>query len=159
MSAWVPPVRLARIIPIEPPCLGLWQGDLLRHLIANPRHLAWLTERPMIRHFVDEVLLAHMVHDRAEEVALYHSAWRFEVDFRLEGRRHTVEVPHRRWALPILLRLKTLAGLDLTNPIAWQVGEIRLAEDLHVNVWSYPTPRSERLVMRPRAAARLVAVA
>jgi type II secretory ATPase GspE/PulE/Tfp pilus assembly ATPase PilB-like protein len=150
---------LARVIPIEPPKRGGWQGDLLTYLISNPRHMAWLTERPVIRHFVEEVLIARMVHDRAEEVALYHSPWRFEIDFKFEGRRHRVTVPQHRWALPIVLRLKQLAGMDVTNPVAWQIGEITVGGDVHVNAWVYPTARSERLVLRPRWAVRLGAVA
>jgi type II secretory ATPase GspE/PulE/Tfp pilus assembly ATPase PilB-like protein len=142
--------NLARVVPIHNPRGVSWQGDLHRYLVSNPRHLNWLMDRPVIRHFIDEVLVAQMIHSRAEEVAIYHSAFRFEIDFRLEGRRHRIQVPNRRWALPILLRLKRLAGLDPTNMVAWQAGEIELPDGGQAAVWSYPTRCSERMVLRPR---------
>lgn len=144
------PAPMARVIPIHHPSRSGWQGDLLGYLGSNPRHLAWLIDRPVIRHFVDEVLIAQMIHDRAEEVAIYHSPWRFEIDFRLEGRRHRVQVPNHRWAMPILLRLRQRAGMDLSNAVSWQVGEFPLGDESVVNVWFYPNARSERLVLRPR---------
>ncbi len=150
MSLSPPAPRLARVIPIRRVRAAQWQGDLLGFLLANPRHLTWLMERPVIRHFVDEVLLAQMCHARAEEVAIYHSPRRLEVVFRLEGRRHGIDVPNHRWALPVVLRLKHLAGMDVLNPQVWQVGEIVGPGEVRVNVCAYPNPRSERLVLRPR---------
>lgn len=141
---------LARVIPIRRVRAGAWQGDLFHFLIANPKHLEWLTERPVICHFVDEVLLDQMIHARAEELTIYHSADRFEVDFRMEGRRHRIAIPNHRWALPVSLRIKRLAGMDMTNPVVWQVGEMSLSEHVRANVWVYPSARSERIVLRPR---------
>jgi hypothetical protein len=40
--------------------------------------------------------------------------------------------------------------MDMSNGVAWQVGEITLDDDRPVYVWFYPTARSERLVLRPR---------
>jgi hypothetical protein len=52
--------------------------------------------------------------------------------------------------MPILLRLRQRAGMDLSNAVSWQVGEFPLGDESVVNVWFYPNARSERLVLRPR---------
>ena len=148
-----------RVIPIHLSQSAVWQGGLLAHLLSNPRHMTWLMERPMIRHFVDEILLGRMIHDRAEQVVIYHSTWRFEVDFWLEGELHRVQIPNHRWALPIILRLKTLAGIDVARHTAPQRGEIPLAGGHDVAANHYPTPCSERIVLRPLQVNRLSAVA
>ena len=140
----------ARVIPIHAKEPSSWQSDLLRHLTRNPRHLKWLINRPVIEEFTDRVLLTQMVHARADEIVIYHSPFRFEISFRCQGRRHLIDVPNHRWAMPIVRRLMHLAGMDVTDHEAWQVGQMTIGGDTLVNVWHYPTARSERLVMRPR---------
>ena len=144
-----PPPCTARVIPIHPHPRG-WQSDLLHHLLSNPKHLEWVLARPLIAHFLDDILFSQIVQSRAEQVTLYHSAWRFEVDFHVDGLMQRVEMAHQRWALPISLALKRRAGMDLANPVIWQFGEIALPCGLALSVTAYPNRVSERLVLRPR---------
>ncbi len=106
-------------------------------------------DAPVIR-LVQEVI-AEAIRRRASDIHLEPLAQRFRVRHRVDGVLHEVQAPARRLQLPVISRLKIMAGLSIAEKRVPQDGRIQVRVDdrnLDLRVSSLPTVHGESIVMR-----------
>ena len=106
-------------------------------------------DAPVIR-LVQEVI-ADAIRRRASDIHLEPLARRFRVRHRIDGVLHEVKAPARRLQLPVISRLKIMAGLSIAEKRVPQDGRIQVRVDgrnLDLRVSSLPTVHGESIVMR-----------
>ena len=109
-----------------------------------------LAGQPPIVRFVN-LVLAQAVRDRASDVHFEPFENEFRIRCRVDGALHDLPPPPRSIALPVISRLKVLAGLNIAERRLPQDGRIRLtlagrAVDLRVS--TLPTQFGESVVLR-----------
>ena len=109
-----------------------------------------LAGQPPIVRFVN-LVLAQAVRDRASDVHFEPFENEFRIRCRVDGALHDLPPPPRLIALPVISRLKVLAGLNIAERRLPQDGRIRItlagrAVDLRVS--TLPTQFGESVVLR-----------
>ncbi len=109
-----------------------------------------LAGQPPIVRFVN-LVLAQAVRDRASDVHFEPFENEFRIRCRVDGALHDLPPPPRSISLPVISRLKVLAGLNIAERRLPQDGRIRLtlagrAVDLRVS--TLPTQFGESVVLR-----------
>jgi type IV pilus assembly protein PilB len=96
-------------------------------------------------------LMADAIRRRASDIHLEPLERRFRVRHRIDGVLHEADAPHKRLQLPVISRLKIMAGLSIAEKRVPQDGRIQTSIDgrnLDLRVSSLPTTHGESLVMR-----------
>ena len=83
-------------------------------------------EAPVVR--LVERVLGQAVRDRASDIHFEPFEGEFKVRCRVDGTLREVAAPPPELALPVISRLKVLAGLDIAERRAPQDGRIRFAD-------------------------------
>ncbi len=107
------------------------------------------SDAPVIRLVRD--LIAEAIRRRASDIHLEPLADRLRVRHRIDGVLHEAEAPNRRLQLPVISRLKIMAGLSIAEKRVPQDGRIQAEVDgrkLDLRVSSLPTAHGESIVMR-----------
>jgi type IV pilus assembly protein PilB len=107
------------------------------------------SDAPVIRLVQD--MIADGIRRRASDIHLEPLASRFRVRHRVDGVLQEGEAPPRRLQLPIISRLKIMAGLSIAEKRLPQDGRIPAEVDgrrLDLRVSSLPTTHGESIVMR-----------
>jgi len=96
-------------------------------------------------------LIADAIRRRASDIHLEPLERRFRVRHRIDGVLHDAEAPQKRQQLPVISRLKIMAGLSIAEKRVPQDGRIQTSIDgrsLDLRVSSLPTTHGESLVLR-----------
>ena len=113
-------------------------------------------EAPVIR-FVEQ-LVRHAVDRRASDIHLEPLANRFRIRFRIDGVLHEIADPPRHLQLPVVSRLKLMAGMSIAEKRRPQDGRARFADAewvLDLRVSAVPTIHGESMVVRVLQPDRL----
>jgi len=105
---------------------------------------------PIIR-FVNLVLY-QAVHDRASDIHFEPFANEFKIRYRVDGALYEMAPPPRRLAMPVISRIKVMAGLNIAERRLPQDGRIQIAvggRPIDLRVSSLPTQNGlESVVLR-----------
>ncbi|MDB4473387.1 GspE/PulE family protein [Opitutaceae bacterium] len=106
-------------------------------------------DEPIVR--LLNAIMAEAVNQRASDIHLEPLERRFRVRYRIDGKLLEVEGPAKRFQLPLISRVKIMAGMSIAEKRLPQDGRIQLriegrAIDLRVS--SVPTAHGESIVMR-----------
>ena len=115
-------------------------------------------ETPIIR-FVSLVLF-QAVQDRASDIHFEPFEDEFKIRYRVDGALYEMSPPPKHLALPVISRLKVMAGLDISERRLPQDGRISLpiaGRNIDLRVSTLPTQFGESVVLRvlDRAAVNL----
>ena len=106
-------------------------------------------EAPITR--VVNLILSQAINDGASHIHIEGEAKMVRVRYRVDGVLHEVMNPPKHIHLPIVARIKKLAGMNVADHQAPQSGLIKLTHDgrdFHLIVSSCPTLHGERVVIR-----------
>jgi type IV pilus assembly protein PilB len=106
-------------------------------------------EEPVVR-FVNS-LLAQALNDSASDIHVEPQAKTMRVRMRLDGRLREVPAPEKKMFLPIISRIKILAGMDIAKTRIPQDGRFNVREgskDVGLRVSTFPTIHGEKAVLR-----------
>jgi len=105
---------------------------------------------PIIR-FVNRVLYL-AVHDRASDIHFEPFANEFKIRYRVDGALYEMAPPPRRLAMPVISRIKVMAGLNIAERRLPQDGRIQISvagKQIDLRVSSLPTQNGmESVVLR-----------
>ncbi|MBB5193114.1 type II secretory ATPase GspE/PulE/Tfp pilus assembly ATPase PilB-like protein [Silvimonas terrae] len=93
-------------------------------------------------------LLDHALHQRASDVHFEPEAAFVRIRYRVDGVMVPVRILHSRFWSPMLVRLKGLAGMDITETRRAQDGRFSLASGVDIRAASLPVVHGENLVLR-----------
>jgi len=106
-------------------------------------------EEPVVR-FVNS-LLAQALADNASDIHVEPSKNVMRVRMRVDGRLRDVPSPDKKMFLPIVSRIKILAGIDIARTRTPQDGRFNIREssrEVGVRVSTFPTIHGEKVVLR-----------
>ncbi|HEX2964171.1 MAG TPA: GspE/PulE family protein [Syntrophorhabdaceae bacterium] len=106
-------------------------------------------EEPVVR-FVNS-LLAQALADNASDIHVEPSKHHMRVRMRVDGKLHEVPSPEKRLFLPIVSRIKILAGIDIAKTRTPQDGRFNMREsnrEVAIRVSTFPTIHGEKIVLR-----------
>ena len=106
-------------------------------------------EEPVVR-FVNS-LLAQALADNASDIHVEPSKNIMRVRMRVDGRLREVPSPDKKMFLPIVSRIKILAGIDIARTRTPQDGRFNIREssrEVGVRVSTFPTIHGEKVVLR-----------
>ncbi len=106
-------------------------------------------EEPVVR-FVNS-LLAQALADNASDIHVEPSKNIMRVRMRVDGRLRDVPSPDKKMFLPIVSRIKILAGIDIAKTRTPQDGRFNIREasrEVGVRVSTFPTIHGEKVVLR-----------
>lgn len=106
-------------------------------------------EEPVVR-FVNS-LLAQALADSASDIHVEPSKNTMRVRMRVDGRLRDVPSPEKKMFLPIVSRIKILAGIDIAKTRTPQDGRFNIREssrEVGVRVSTFPTIHGEKVVLR-----------
>ena len=104
---------------------------------------------PVIR-FVNLVLY-QAVNDRASDIHFEPFEKEFKIRYRVDGALYEMSPPPRRLAMPIISRIKVMAGLNIAERRLPQDGRIQISvggRQIDLRVSSLPTQFGESMVLR-----------
>lgn len=113
-------------------------------------------DEPVIRQL--NVFMAEAVRQRASDIHLEPLERRFRVRYRIDGKLLEVEGPAKRFQLPLISRVKIMAGMSIAEKRLPQDGRIQIRIEnrpIDLRVSSVPTAHGESIVMRLLDAAGL----
>jgi type IV pilus assembly protein PilB len=96
-------------------------------------------------------MISDAIRRRASDIHLEPLEKRFRVRYRIDGVLHEAEAPHKRLQLPVISRLKIMAGLSIAEKRVPQDGRIQSefeGRKMDLRVSSLPTTHGESIVMR-----------
>ncbi len=108
-----------------------------------------IEEEPVVR-FVNS-LLAQALADSASDIHVEPSKNTMRVRMRVDGRLRDVPSPDKKMFLPIVSRIKILAGIDIAKTRTPQDGRFNVREssrEVGVRVSTFPTIHGEKVVLR-----------
>ncbi len=108
-----------------------------------------IDEEPVVR-FVNS-LLAQALADSASDIHVEPSKNTMRVRMRVDGRLRDVPSPDKKMFLPIVSRIKILAGIDIAKTRTPQDGRFNIREasrEVGVRVSTFPTIHGEKVVLR-----------
>lgn len=106
-------------------------------------------EEPIIR--LVNSILSQGVADNASDIHIEPQENEMRIRMRLDGKLKEVPSPLKRMFLPIVSRIKIMAGLDIAKTRVPQDGRFDIKEgmrDVSVRVSTYPTIHGEKVVLR-----------
>jgi len=107
------------------------------------------SSRPVIR-FVN-LILYQAVNDRASDIHFEPFEKEFKIRYRVDGALYGMPPPPKRLGLPIISRIKVMAGLNIAERRLPQDGRIQLAiggRQIDLRVSTLPTQFGESVVLR-----------
>jgi len=108
-----------------------------------------IEEEPVVR-FVNS-LLAQALADNVSDIHVEPSKNLMRVRMRVDGRLREVPSPDKKMFLPIVSRIKILAGIDIARTRTPQDGRFNIREsnrEVGVRVSTFPTIHGEKVVLR-----------
>ncbi len=108
-----------------------------------------IDEEPVVR-FVNS-LLAQALADSASDIHVEPAKNTMRVRMRVDGRLRDVPSPDKKMFLPIVSRIKILAGIDIAKTRTPQDGRFNIREasrEVGVRVSTFPTIHGEKVVLR-----------
>jgi len=96
-------------------------------------------------------LLSIGVNESASDIHISPKPDRIQVRLRVDGKLHEVESPPKRMYLPMVSRIKILAGLDISVRRVPQDGRFTVKlqnKEINIRVSSIPTAYGEKVVLR-----------
>jgi len=108
-----------------------------------------IEEEPVVR-FVNS-LLAQALADNVSDIHVEPSKNVMRVRMRVDGRLREVPSPDKKMFLPIVSRIKILAGIDIARTRTPQDGRFNIREsnrEVGVRVSTFPTIHGEKVVLR-----------
>ncbi len=108
-----------------------------------------IEEEPVVR-FVNS-LLAQALADSASDIHVEPAKNSMRVRMRVDGRLRDVPSPDKKMFLPIVSRIKILAGIDIARTRTPQDGRFNIREasrEVGVRVSTFPTIHGEKVVLR-----------
>lgn len=108
-----------------------------------------IEDEPVVR-FVNS-LLAQALADSASDIHVEPSKDTMRVRMRVDGRLRDVPSPDKKMFLPIVSRIKILAGIDIAKTRTPQDGRFNIREasrEVGVRVSTFPTIHGEKVVLR-----------
>lgn len=112
--------------------------------------LADMTEEEPVVRFVNS-LLAQAMTDSASDIHVEPSEKKMRVRMRIDGRLREVPAPEKKMFLPIISRIKILAGMDIAKTRIPQDGRFNIREgskEVGLRVSTFPTIHGEKAVLR-----------
>ncbi|MCX5811452.1 MAG: ATPase, T2SS/T4P/T4SS family [Proteobacteria bacterium] len=106
-------------------------------------------EEPVIR-FVNS-LLTQAVADNASDIHIEPGEKTLRIRMRIDGKLREIPAPPKKMFLPIVSRIKIVAGMDIAKSRIPQDGRFDIKEgtkDLGIRVSTYPTIYGEKAVLR-----------
>lgn len=106
-------------------------------------------EEPIIR--LVNSILSQGIADNASDIHIEPQENEMRIRMRLDGKLKEVPSPLKRMFLPIVSRIKIMAGLDIAKTRVPQDGRFDVKEgmrDVSVRVSTYPTIHGEKVVLR-----------
>jgi type IV pilus assembly protein PilB len=106
-------------------------------------------EEPVIR-FVNS-LLSQAVADNASDIHIEPGEKTLRIRMRIDGKLREIPAPPKKMFLPIVSRIKIVAGMDIAKSRIPQDGRFDIKEgskDLGIRVSTYPTIYGEKAVLR-----------
>lgn len=106
-------------------------------------------EEPVVR-FVNS-LLAQALNDGASDIHVEPQEKKMRVRMRIDGKLREVPSPDKKMFLPIISRIKILAGMDIAKTRVPQDGRFNIREgskDVGLRVSTFPTIHGEKAVLR-----------
>jgi len=107
------------------------------------------SDPPVVR--LVNYLLLHAVEQRASDIHVEPYETFFRIRYRVDGRLYTLLTPPQRLHMPLISRVKVLAGMDIAVRRKPQDGHILLKvaeESVHFRVSNLPTVYGEKCVIR-----------
>lgn len=103
-------------------------------------------DEPVIK-FVNS-LLAQALADNASDIHIEPSEEVMRIRIRIDGRLREMQAPQKKMLLPIISRIKIMAGMDIAKTRIPQDGRFDVTKDVGVRVSTYPTMWGEKGVLR-----------
>ncbi len=106
-------------------------------------------QEPVVR-FVNS-LLAQALADNASDIHVEPAKHHMRVRMRVDGKLHEVPSPEKKLFLPIVSRIKILAGIDIAKTRTPQDGRFNMREsnrEVAIRVSTFPTIHGEKIVLR-----------
>ncbi|HEX2862611.1 MAG TPA: GspE/PulE family protein [Lacunisphaera sp.] len=117
--------------------------------IASQEGEATERDAPVVKLVQD--IIAEGIQRRASDIHLEPLEKRFRVRYRIDGLLQEGEAPSKRLQLPVIARVKIMAGLSIAEKRVPQDGRIRsdfAGRKMDMRVSSLPTAHGESIVMR-----------
>jgi type IV pilus assembly protein PilB len=109
-----------------------------------------MTEQEPVVRFVNSVLSQSLT-DGASDIHVEPLERRMRVRMRIDGRLREIPAPEKKLFLPIISRIKILAGMDIAKTRVPQDGRFDIregAKEVGVRVSTFPTIHGEKAVLR-----------
>jgi type IV pilus assembly protein PilB len=109
-----------------------------------------MTEQEPVVRFVNSVLTQSLT-DGASDIHVEPLERRMRVRVRIDGRLREIPAPEKKMYLPIISRIKILAGMDIAKTRIPQDGRFDIregAKEVGVRVSTFPTIHGEKAVLR-----------
>ena len=109
-----------------------------------------MTEQEPVVRFVNSVLSQSLT-DGASDIHVEPLERRMRVRMRIDGRLREIPAPEKKLFLPIISRIKILAGMDIAKTRIPQDGRFDIregAKEVGVRVSTFPTIHGEKAVLR-----------
>lgn len=109
-----------------------------------------MTEQEPVVRFVNSVLSQSLT-DGASDIHVEPLERRMRVRVRIDGRLREIPAPEKKMFLPIISRIKILAGMDIAKTRVPQDGRFDIregAKEVGVRVSTFPTIHGEKAVLR-----------
>jgi type IV pilus assembly protein PilB len=103
-------------------------------------------DEPVIK-FVNS-LLAQALADNASDIHIEPAEDLMRIRMRIDGRLREMQAPQKKMLLPIISRVKIMAGMDIAKTRIPQDGRFDITKDVGVRVSTYPTMWGEKAVLR-----------
>ncbi|HUJ88871.1 MAG TPA: ATPase, T2SS/T4P/T4SS family [Syntrophorhabdales bacterium] len=103
-------------------------------------------DEPVIK-FVNS-LLAQALADNASDIHVEPAEDMMRIRMRVDGRLREMQAPQKKMLLPIISRVKIMAGMDIAKTRIPQDGRFDITKEVGVRVSTYPTMWGEKAVLR-----------
>ena len=103
-------------------------------------------DEPVIK-FVNS-LLAQALADNASDIHIEPAEDVMRIRMRVDGRLREMQAPQKKMLLPIISRVKIMAGMDIAKTRIPQDGRFDITKEVGVRVSTYPTMWGEKAVLR-----------
>ncbi|MBI4743882.1 MAG: type II secretion system ATPase GspE [Actinobacteria bacterium] len=106
--------------------------------------------QPPVVKLVNEIIL-QAVRDKASDIHIEPKKEGLGIRYRIDGFLHRISSPPKQLLLPIVSRMKIMAGMDIMERRIPQDGRVETqvsGKDIDLRVSSYPTIYGEKLVLR-----------
>ena len=109
-------------------------------------HMELAEDEPVIK--IVNSLLAQALADNASDIHIEPSEDIMRIRMRVDGRLREMQSPQKKMLLPIISRVKIMAGMDIAKTRIPQDGRFDITKEVGVRVSTYPTMWGEKAVLR-----------